>query len=121
MNTDTHKQKLEEEKALLEKELGTVAVENPEATGGFAAKEDNADNEPSSLDPVEIGTELESLTRNEAISDTLEQRYKNVCDALEKIGRNDGSYGICEVSGEEIESDRLEANPAARTNKANMG
>lgn len=120
MNIDTHKQRLLEEKALLEKELGTVAEPVAHATGGFQAKEDDFSNEPASLDPVELGTELESLTRNEAISDTLEQRYKNVTDALAKIESDDGSYGVCEISGETIEEDRLAANPAARTCKAHM-
>ena len=31
-----------------------------------------------------------------------------------------GTYGTCEVSGEQIEEDRLEADPAARTCKAHM-
>jgi len=32
---------------------------------------------------------------------------------LKKI--EDGTYGICEVGGEEIPEDRLDANPSART------
>ena len=120
MNIDIYKTKLTEEKKLLEKELGRVAEPMETATGGFAAKEDDFSNEPNSLDPFEVGKELESLARNEAISDTLETRYKNVTDALYKIEQNDGSYGVCEVSGEPIEEDRLEANPAARTCKAHM-
>ena len=31
-----------------------------------------------------------------------------------------GTFGVCEISGEPIEEDRLDANPAARTNKANI-
>ena len=39
-------------------------------------------------------------------------------DALERIEK--GTYGICEVGNEEIEEDRLNANPAARTCKAHL-
>lgn len=48
----------------------------------------------------------------------LENRYRTIVRALEKI--NTGTYGVCEISGEEIEADRLTANPAARTCKAHM-
>jgi RNA polymerase-binding transcription factor DksA len=41
-----------------------------------------------------------------------------VVHALGKIEA--GTYGVCEVSGMDIEEDRLEANPAARTCKAHM-
>jgi len=118
MNTEELKAKLLEEKELLEKELGTVAVPDVHAQGGFVAKEDDFSNEPNSLDPTEVGTELESLARNEAISNELEARYNNVIAALERM--DNGTYGICRISGEEIETDRLEANPAADTCKAHM-
>ncbi len=32
----------------------------------------------------------------------------------------DGTYGVCTVSGEEIETERLEADPAAKTCKAHL-
>jgi DnaK suppressor protein len=49
---------------------------------------------------------------------TLQARLSDVNRALDKIEA--GTFGSCEVSNEPIEADRLEANPAARTNKANM-
>lgn len=113
MNTDAYKTKLEEEKQLLEKELGTVAVANKHAEGGFQAKEDDFSSEPTSLDPVELGTEMESLSRNEAITDELEARYNHVVSALARI--EDGLYGNCKDCGNAIEGDRLDANPAADT------
>jgi RNA polymerase-binding transcription factor DksA len=48
----------------------------------------------------------------------LETRYRTITRALEKI--SNGTYGVCEISGEPIEEDRLAANPAARTCKAHM-
>lgn len=50
---------------------------------------------------------------NVEISAELELRLLDVVNALAKI--EDGTYGICEVSGEPIEEARLHANPAART------
>ncbi len=48
----------------------------------------------------------------------LENRWNEVRAALKKIEA--GTYGICEISGEPIEEDRLEVNPAARTCKEHM-
>jgi RNA polymerase-binding transcription factor DksA len=51
----------------------------------------------------------------------LEVRYNEIKSALKKIEESaPGAYGLCEVGGEQIEEDRLEANPAARTCKAHM-
>ncbi len=119
MNTDELKQQLLAEKELLEKELATVAVPDTHAQGGFTAKEDDFSNEPASLDPVELGTELESLARNESISNTLEVRYNNIVSALVNI--ESGTYGTCNTCKQPIESDRLDANPAANTCKEHMG
>ena len=44
---------------------------------------------------------------------TVSEAVHSSADALEKIEA--GKYGICEVSGEEIEADRLEAYPSAKT------
>ena len=118
MDTTKYQKALEEEKELLERELKGVAVQDPHAEGGFAAREDDFSSEPASLDPVEIGTELESLTRNESITNELEDRYNNVVAALKRI--EEGTYGICIKSGEPIEAERLDANPAALTCIAHM-
>lgn len=48
----------------------------------------------------------------------LETRYRAIVRALHKIEM--GTYGICEISGEGIEPERLAANPAARTTIAHM-
>ncbi len=61
---------------------------------------------------------VEEWNERRAIVSQLETRFNNIKRALKKI--EDGTFGVCEVSGETIESDRLEANPAARTCKAHM-
>ena len=48
----------------------------------------------------------------------LENRYTAITRALQKI--ENGTYGICEISGAPIEPERLAANPAARTCIAHM-
>jgi len=48
----------------------------------------------------------------------LESQYRHIELALGKI--KIGSYGICEISGKDIEVDRLKANPTARTGREHM-
>ena len=108
-DTSIYAQKLGDEKAALEAELSTVARKNPTTPGDW---------EPSAPADAEADPNLEAdrLTaygEHVAIAEDLEARYKDVLDALSRIEA--GTYGICEVGGEAIEADRLEANPAART------
>lgn len=113
-DTSTYKARLEEEKARLEAEMGGVARRNPANPGDWeavAAEEGDAD-------PGLQADKLEHFGENVAILEDLEARYGDVQDALKRIDA--GTYGTCEVSGEEIEADRLEADPAARTCKAHM-
>lgn len=104
------KGRLEKERDLLQGELASLGKQNPHnpedwepaaSTGEFGAdRNDNADL-------------IEELHENNAAINELEVRLKNVNEALLRIEQ--GSYGICEVSGEDIEPERLNANPAART------
>ena len=66
-----------------------------------------------SADENELADKLEELEDNEGILDQLEKQLEDVNNALERIEK--GNYGICEVSGEPIEKERLMANPAAKT------
>ena len=50
----------------------------------------------------------------------IETRYNEVKHALDKIEGYPEKYGMCEVSNQPIEHDRLEANPAARTCKKHL-
>ncbi|MBP9710932.1 MAG: TraR/DksA C4-type zinc finger protein [Candidatus Pacebacteria bacterium] len=72
----------------------------------------------AAADPNEAADKQEEYIENRAITDQLEIRYNNIKRALSKI--EEGTYGTCEVSGEPIEEDRLEVNPAARTCKEHM-
>jgi RNA polymerase-binding transcription factor DksA len=74
--------------------------------------------EVDTADDTEVADKFEELGINSAVTSELEHQLKDVDDALAKI--DDGKYGICEISGENIEEDRLEANPSSRTCKAHM-
>ena len=122
MNKNTHidtahfKTKLETELKTLETELKSVAHINPNNPKDWEASSGEVDINAS--DSADIADNIESYESNTAILKPLEKQYNDVKAALEKIKK--GTYGICEVSGEPIEVERLEANPAARTSIAHM-
>ena len=119
MNTNDieyFKKKLEEEKALLEEELGDIGRVTNAETGDWDPVPVEVDQ--STADENLNADRFESFTERSSTLDTLEARLEEVRAALTRL--ENGTFGTCEISGEEIERDRLEANPAARTNKANM-
>jgi DnaK suppressor protein len=110
MNTTVYKAKLEEEMARLESELGTVGRINPSNPGDWEAVPQETGLEP---DPNDRADQMEHYAENNAILTDLEIRYNEVKSALARV--EDGSYGICQVCGKEIEQERLDADPAADT------
>ncbi len=118
MNTEQFKQKLQSELQTVEQELRTVATQNPKNPQDWEASETKMDVMSAAADPNEAADKQEEYIENRAITDQLEIRYNNIKRALSKI--EEGTYGTCEVSGEPIEEDRLEVNPAARTCKEHM-
>lgn len=114
MNTkdlEYFRRKLEKEKNLLEEELKTVGHKNPGAVGGWEASPENIDTD--SADDNEVADKIEGLEGNNGILEKLDKQLVEVNAALDRIKK--GTYGICEVSGEPIEKERLEANPSATT------
>lgn len=107
----TLKQKLESEKALLEEELSTVGERDPDNPDDWVPVAPDMDT--SEADPSERADAYEAFGENVGILDSLEIRYANVKNALTRI--EDGTYGVCAVCGEDIEEERLDANPAAPT------
>jgi DnaK suppressor protein len=99
---------LDAEKDLLEEEL----AEHGRKVGGdwTGTAEGFNENEPAEEDAAD---KMEELGVNVALVEELERRYKEIQAALKRM--NDGTYGLT-VSGEEIDIDRLRANPAALTN-----
>ena len=111
MDTAHFKQKLDEELALLTAELKRIGRVNPENPADWEPIPGDVDALAS--DANERADNIEEYEANSAVLKELEARYNNVKRALQKIA--DGTYGVCEISGEPIEPERLEANPAART------
>jgi RNA polymerase-binding transcription factor DksA len=109
-DTERYKSRLEEEKAKLEGELKSVGRRNPSNPGDWEAVPSETGSEP---DPSDQAEHQEGYRENAAILDDLEIRYNEVLAALERIEA--GTYGTCEAGGEEIEEERLAADPAART------
>lgn len=116
-NTNHFKELLKKELSVLEGELKTVGRKNPDNPLDWEATEKN--NGADSADELEVAGSMEEYETNRAILNQLEIRLNNVKKALSKI--EDGTYGICEVCGNEIELDRLEANPPSTTCKLHMG
>jgi RNA polymerase-binding transcription factor DksA len=115
METTEYNQKLTDEKEKLESELKSVGRRNPSNPNDWEPVPQETGAEP---DPIDAADEVEHFSENRAILTDLENRYNDVLAALSRIEK--GTYGKCEISGEEIEADRLNADPAARTCKAHM-
>lgn len=114
MDTNKFAARLEAEKSRLITELKTMAEKTMGTPGEWQAVPETA-----GLDTREdVAEKFEELEERRAAEHNLEISLKAVEDALLKIAN--GTYGLCEVSGEPIELDRLEANPAARTCKAHL-
>lgn len=115
MNTEQFKARLTEEKERLEAELATVGRRNPSNPGDWEATPPDVGQE---ADPNDRADQMEEFGNNSAILTDLENRYNDVVAALGRIDA--GTYGVCRVSGEAIEEDRLNADPAATTCKAHL-
>jgi RNA polymerase-binding transcription factor DksA len=115
-NTEQYKTKLEEELKVVEAELTTVGRKNPDNPADWEATPKDTDNWRP--DDQETADKIEGYEENTGILKQLEIRYNEIKAALGRIEA--GTYGVCEVGGEEIEADRLEANPAATTCKIHM-
>ena len=110
------RKELEEEKNHLEKELETVGRRNPDNPSDWEAVPGARDT--SQADENTVADTVEDYEDNLAVVGTLEARYQDVLNALEKFDKK--TYGLCETCGKEIEPLRLEANPAARTCQEHM-
>ena len=100
-----------EKKSLLG-EIGQVAQKNQEIPGGWEVTPSETD-DASLADPNERADRLEDFEERRGTERELAKQLEQVERALKKI--EEGTYGICDVSGESIEVERLEANPAATT------
>ncbi len=111
MDIKRYQEKLETELSTVEQELTELGRKNPSNPKDWQATAGEQESEPSDI--LDQGLEMEQFEERSAIVENLEVRFNELKAALERIAL--GTYGICEISGEPIEPERLEANPAART------
>lgn len=98
--------KLEAEKAKLETELGKIA-DPTDVPGEYETRFEDLGREDGDSE-----TETEQYVDNMAVESTLEDKLRDVTDALDKIKA--GTYGKCEKCGVDISIERLTAYPSAR-------
>lgn len=116
-NIEHLKALLSQENEQLEEELKSVGQKNPSNPSDWEGT-------PGETEYVDVSDEnsladkFESFEERSAVEVELEARLNEIKAALERIEK--GEYGICGVCGEEIEEDRLEANPAAKTCKEHI-
>lgn len=116
MHTDKFKAALAAELKELYAELTDLGVQNPMTEEDWIpTPAEPSDAEP---DPNDLGDRSEDWAERRGTLDVLETRLNNIKRALEKM--ESGTYGTCELCGETIETDRLEANPSARTCKTHI-
>lgn len=112
-SNDQFKHRLETELSELITEISTIAQHDPQTDDWVAIPSPETNEADINLEADQV----EGWNERRATLAKLETRYRNLNRALTKIAA--GNYGYCEVSQEPIEIERLEANPAARTNIAN--
>ncbi|MCR4276045.1 MAG: TraR/DksA C4-type zinc finger protein [Candidatus Parcubacteria bacterium] len=115
MRTEHFRKKLEAEKVKLETEMGSVGRRNLSVPGDWEAIPTETGTEADLADQADV---VMSRETNTAILADLEARYDSIFSALSRIEKK--TYGKCEVCGEKIEEERLEADPAATTCKKDL-
>jgi RNA polymerase-binding transcription factor DksA len=98
-----------------EKERLEGLVREREAEGVGTQTENDQISELSALDQHQgdIGTETFEREKDFSLLEQLEAEIGDLDAALRKI--DEGTYGICEICGKQIQPDRLEAMPGTRT------
>jgi RNA polymerase-binding transcription factor DksA len=98
---------LKEQETLIEA-MSTIGQLGNITDGDWVTHTD--EDEVKDLEESALAEKFEEETTNEGVLDTLEERLKEVIDALERIETN--VYGKCISCDKQIEKEKLEANPA---------
>ena len=115
IDVTTYKERLTEDLRVITSELQELGIHNPQVKEDWIALPEDSDEE---ADENLVADKAEEWLERTATLSALETSYNNIVRALQRI--EEGTYGICEISGEEIEEERLDADPSARTCKAHM-
>jgi len=98
--------KLLSEKKNIESQLSEFAIKDNAKSYDFNTKRENL-----GFSPEDDALEEENFLRNIVIEQALEQRLKEIMEALAKIDNQ--TFGICERCHKPIEEAKLEVNPAS--------
>jgi RNA polymerase-binding transcription factor DksA len=115
-DTKHFKEILENQKVQLEADLSGIGRRDPKNPNDWEATVTDLDVLPA--DENDVADMFEELEGNKALINALEEQLREVDEALTKIGTD--KFGICEVCDKEIEDDRMDANPSAKTCKEHM-
>ncbi len=107
------KNKLEENKERLETQLSEMGQRNPANPEDWEAMPTEAGQNIRITEATEMADTFEEFQNRSAVQAHLEEMLNSVKTALAKIKK--GDYGKCEACGNEIEKERLMANPSAPT------
>ncbi len=114
METNIYKERLLEEKKILEEELSGLGKVDGE--GNWQAAPEHEMNVQEVQDEADLSERAEDFEERASKLIVLKARLEDVDKSLAQIESND--FGKCKSCGKEIGEDRLEANPAAHTCKS---
>jgi DnaK suppressor protein len=106
MDPDAARQRLEEERARLER-MRSDQHESDESESGSLGELSHMDQHQA-----DVGTETFEREKDLSILENVEAELADIEHALARL--NDGTYGTCEACGRPIDEARLDAMPAAR-------
>ncbi len=115
LNKQKIKEKLEKERDELLEGLRDMGKLNPETDEWEAIP---LEQQAPEADPNDMADRFENFEARSSMVRTLEPRLNSILKALRGLGRD--TFGKCEVCKKDIEQDRMDANPAARTCKEHM-
>lgn len=107
------KEKLEENKKALHKELSLFAEKDPKIKGNWKSRFPEFDDSETGGSRLETAQdEVEEYLNRLPVECSMELKLQNIELALKKIGK--GKYGKCEKCGKDIAQNRLKACPEAQ-------
>lgn len=109
------KEKLEKERDVLLEQIRDIGKLNPETNEWEAIPEERDSRES---DQNDMADRFEDFEGRSIMIKALESRLNSILSALKGLNRE--SFGKCEVCKKEIEAERMEVNPAAKTCKKHL-
>jgi RNA polymerase-binding transcription factor DksA len=109
MNTFHYKDILIREQDKLIEAMSTIGQMTQQIDGDWVVHTEHTDEHEANL----LANKMDEIETNEGVLGTLEERLKEVVDALDRLENN--TFGVCQKCGKQIEVERLEANSAAKT------